>query len=260
MNAAAATRQCILLAEPEPSIRALFVTLLGLEGYATDQAMTLEEALAKVEGSLYDVVLTDAFRRPRQSPLLGAQQLAQRAYPTPVGLLTGWPVNQEEARRAGLAFVLQKPFELDGLLHHLTAQLTAAWSTEQQQQAQLVRRYLQALGQEDWAALRLLCTPDVVYAPLTPSLFTSERTIRGIEAYLAHAQEVLRHFPAFQIERVVVFHHPIRVVARYVASWQRAGGREREQIAGSATFLFRGERLQRIGVAVNTRLLQHLLA
>lgn len=41
---------------------------------------------------------------------------ADGAAPHPVGVLTGWSVSASVARQAGVAFVLEQPFDLDGLV------------------------------------------------------------------------------------------------------------------------------------------------
>jgi CheY-like chemotaxis protein len=259
MSASASNRQHILIAEPDRQIRELLSALLDMEGYETDQAGTLEEALAKVERHLYDIVLTDTFTAlPHQPRWSAAQQLRQRCHPIPVGLLTAWQVDQDEAAQAGFAFVLPKPFDIDDLVRRITDRINPLLPPEQQQQAQLIRRYLRALSDGDWAAIRALCTEDVDYYPLTRSVFTTEREIKGIEAYLAYAQAARSRLSNFQIEGVVIFHHPMGLVARYVCSWQGKRS-QRQWIAGSVMCRFRGERIHQIGVALNTHLLQHLL-
>ncbi len=216
MSASASNGRSTLIAEHDRQIRVLLAALLRMKGYETDQAETLTEALDKVEQRIYDVVLTDSFAMPASQRLSAARQLAQRCHPTPVGLLTGWQIDPEEAAQAGVAFVLQKPFDIDELVRRIAGRFNPRLAPEQQQQAQ---SYLQALNDGDWAAIRTLCTPDVGYYPLTKSVFTHERQIKGIEAYLAFAQQSRRRLPAFQIEGVVVFHHPKGLVARYVSSW-----------------------------------------
>lgn len=175
-----------------------------------------------------------------------------------MGLLADWPFETQEAERAGLAFALQKPVELDELLHHIAACLTPPWSLGHQQQAQILTRYLLALSSGDWATVRALCVPDVRYSSRSWSVLMPERAIQGIEAYLAAVQAARRRLPGFQMTRMRIFQQPTGPVARYVASWQGPGS-ERHRIAGSVTCRFRGDRIAHISVALNMRLLHRLL-
>lgn len=258
MNAAASGRCRILIVERDRQIRTLLATLLQFHGYESEEAATLEEALERVDGYLYDFVLTDLFGTTTQPRLEAVKHLQQRCHPTPVGILTGWQINQDEVERAGFAFALQKPFDLDVVLHRIAGYLNAAFTPEQQQQAQVIRRYLQALSTGDWGTLRSLCTEDVGYSALTKSAFTSEREIKGIEAYLAYARMVRRRLPDVQLEHVIIFQHPKGLIARYATSFTAPNGTP-QYLAGSLICRFRGERLSLIGFAQNTQRLRAVL-
>lgn len=258
MSASASNRQRILIAEHDRQVRELLATLLHMEGYEPDQAETLEDALEKVDSQLYHVVLTDLFRLPNQPRLSTAQRLQQRCHPTPVGILTGWQVDQDEAKQAGFAFVLPKPFNIDELLERIAAQFNPPFSPAEEQQARIIRRSLQALSAGDWETMRRLLTPDVGYYPLTHSVFTLQREILGIEAYLAYAQLVRSNLPGFRIEQVVIFHHPTGLIARYRISWQGQDGK-RQHLAQSAVCRFRGAHITQIGVSQPTQRFRALL-
>lgn len=257
MSSLASSQPRVLVAQHDDALRDMLVAMLQLEGYATDKASSLEEACEKVDHELYDLILSDLFS-PSPPRLEAAKRLLQQCHPTPVGILTGWHLNQDEVEQVGFSFALQKPFDMDMLLQYIADSLNPPFSLEKQQQANIIRHYLQALSDGDWEALRVLCTVDVGYYPLTKSAFTDEREIKGIESYLAYAQSVRRRLPNFQIEQVVIFHHPTGLIARYVFRWQSKGG-PRQWMVGSVTCRFRGARISQIGDAVNTSLLCSLL-
>jgi CheY-like chemotaxis protein len=258
MSASASSGRHILLAEPDRSQSQMLATMLQLEGYSTEGAFSLEEALTRVDAYPYDLVLTDLFIIHPPPRLEAAQQLQRSCQPTPVGILTAWPLTTDEAAHEGFAFLLQRPFELDVLLERIAALLNPPFTPEQAQHTRLIRRHLEALSQGNWEVLRTLCTPDVGYYPLTGSLFALAREIRGIDAYLTYAQQVRSRLPDFRIERVVIFYHPLDIVARARVSWRGHDG-ARQGLTGSVICRFRGERIFQIGVSFNWHRLQALL-
>src|SRR5690348_2384144 len=137
MRAAESISHRILIAETDQQIRQLLAQLLQLEGYETDEATTLDGALAKLNERLYDLVLTDLFAPPARPHLDGARQLRALCHPTPVGILTSLRVDQRDIERAGFAFVVPKPFDIDVLLHRIADRLNPMFTPEQQQQTVL---------------------------------------------------------------------------------------------------------------------------
>lgn len=258
MLASASNGHRILIAEEDHQIRDLLTQLLHLEGYETDEAATLDAALTKVDEHIYDVVLTDLFGPVPKPSLDGIRRLQEHCHPIPVGILTGWGVDQEEIERAGFAFVMPKPFDIDVVLRKVADLLNPAFTPAQHQQAQLIRRYLKALSQGDWEGLRALCIPTLRYYLLTRSAFTTERGFVGFERFLDYARLVYQRLPGFQIEHAVIFQHSKGLIARYNLSWQKSEG-QRRWITGSMVCHFRGERISQIGEALNTNLLRKLL-
>ena len=249
----------ILIAEQDHSIRDLITTLLHSEGYETDEATTLPEALERIEENAYDLVLADLLTTKMQPPtLVHVQQLRQRCHPTPVGVVTGWRIEPKAARHAGFAFFLEKPFDLDVLLQRIAGSLNPPFTAEQAQHAQVIRRALQALSAGDWETLRALCTPTMCYYLLTRSAFSPERALIGIDAYLAYAQLLRSSLPGFQINYVAIFQHPKGLITRYQTNWQAPGG-EWLHYSSSAICRFQGERISQIGVAQPRALVQALV-
>src|SRR5689334_18108653 len=112
----------ILVVEHDPSLSDLLVATLRLGHYTPDVAASLEEAHGKVDQELYDLVLTDLFS-PFPPQLEAIEPLQQHCFPTPIGIVSGWRIGRAEAERAGFAFVVEKPFELDALLDQIAAHL-----------------------------------------------------------------------------------------------------------------------------------------
>ena len=50
---------CILVVDDEPLVAAIMADSLGLEGYEVETAKNGREALAKIEGRSYDLILSD---------------------------------------------------------------------------------------------------------------------------------------------------------------------------------------------------------
>lgn len=253
----------ILIVEEDHQLGHLLADLLQLEGYQTEVATSLTEALSNIDGQLYDFVLTDLFATAPQARqghalLYTAHQVRQRCYPIPVGILTGWQIDPPAIERAGFAFALQKPFDIDLILHRIADYLNTPFSPEQQQQAQLLRRFLRAVSMGDGETLRGLCVPGVCYYPLTRTPLTDARQILGLEAYLTYVQQLRQRLPELRFEHVIIVLHRARLIARYSMSWQGKGS-QRHWITGSVQCRFLGERISRIGEALPTKPLQELL-
>lgn len=258
MGTSASNRPRILVAEQDYALGDLLEMILQMEHYDTDVAPTLKDALAKLDDSLYDLVVTDLFVTRPPVRLDAARRLRRSCQPTPVGILTSWPVPPEEAERDGFAFVLPKPFDLNVLLERIAALLNKSFTPEQQQQTHIIKAFLEALSTGAWEMIRVLCTPDVGYYPLTRSVFTKAREIKGITAYLAFAQEALSRLPDFAIDQAVIFQQRKDLIARYRASW-RGSDDQRRGITGSMICRFRGERIFQIAVAQNRQRMLALL-
>lgn len=262
MNALTPARR-ILLVEAEPSHQILLATILQEDGYHAEAVSSLEAALSKVHTQLYDLVLMDlltetAPTRGDITHLHGALHLRQQCYPIPVGLLTAWQIDLAAAERAGFVFALRKPFDLDVVLRRIVDCLNAPFTPEQQQQAQVLRRFLESVSQGDEGALRRLCTPTVAFYPLTGSAFTQERAILGIDAYLAYVRLVHQRLLGFRLEHVAIFAHKGRLIARYLLSWLGLD-EQRQWVTGSVQCRFRGELIAQIGEALPTQWLREAL-
>jgi DNA-binding response OmpR family regulator len=153
----------ILLVEDDDAIRETLVLLLQDEGYQTQEATSVASALYLIEQATYDLILTDLFTHDPAAPLASALALREQAAPTPVAILSAWPANATDPEAADIAFIMSKPFDLDALLTAIAAALDAPLNPEDDQRAQVARRYFSALSSHDWDTLVNLCADDVTY-------------------------------------------------------------------------------------------------
>src|ERR1051326_4641435 len=177
----------LLLVEHDAAVRDLLQLFLTREGYAIALASTPLEALDLLEEQIFHLVLTDLFKTTEQNPFHAVEPLRDRAHPIPVGVITGWKVEDEAAKQRGFACLMYKPFDLDDLLTKIAACLNSPFSTEQARQAQVILAYFAALTARDWDALLACCREDVLYYLPGDSPFAG--TIRGKAAFRAYTEE-----------------------------------------------------------------------
>lgn len=116
----------LLLVEDDADLRDALLMLVTEEGYTAQEAGSQERALALVDAQVFDLILTDCLSNDGRDPLAGVAALRERAAPTPVGVMTGWPLSPEAVRAAGFAFLVTKPFDLDQLMLEIAAGVHAA--------------------------------------------------------------------------------------------------------------------------------------
>jgi DNA-binding response OmpR family regulator len=118
----------ILVVDDEPEIRLLLERALSNKGFSVDTAGDGEEALAKISGTLPDLVLLDAMlpkthgfevaRRVRSDP---------KTKGVPVIIMTavyrGWRFAQDARENYGAEDYVEKPFHLDDLHRRIEAVL-----------------------------------------------------------------------------------------------------------------------------------------
>ena len=114
----------LLIVEDEKSLRQATAERLAEHGFRVDQAGSGEEALEKLAGFAYDLVVTD-LRLPGMdgTDVIGA---ARKHYPHIIGIVvTGYGTVRAavEALKRGAADFITKPFQFDELLHVLSSAL-----------------------------------------------------------------------------------------------------------------------------------------
>src|ERR1051326_8285349 len=93
----------LLLVEHDADVRDLLYTFLAREDYAVSPAPAPPEALALAREHTFHLILTDLFKRPGQDPFASIDPLRAEVFPTPVVVMTGWNVAEEEIKARGFA-------------------------------------------------------------------------------------------------------------------------------------------------------------
>ncbi len=101
----------VLIVDDEKTVCNSCKKILTQAGYQVDMASSGEEALDKVRGNGFDVVITD-WRMPKMDGLEVARRVKQERPEVAVIIITGYPSveNSMEAIRSGVADYVTKPF------------------------------------------------------------------------------------------------------------------------------------------------------
>lgn len=107
----------ILVVDDEHSIRRTLREILEYEGYAVDEAVDGDEALAKLRDGRYDLVLLD-IKMPRRDGMEVLRALANEQPELPVVMISGHGTIETavEATRLGAFDFIEKPPDLNRLL------------------------------------------------------------------------------------------------------------------------------------------------
>lgn len=113
----------VLAIDDQEIIRDLLLNMFMGMGHEIRVCRSGEEGLAALDEASFDLVLTD-LGMPGMSGWEVAAAVKKRSPATPVILITGWGFNfaEEQVRKAGVDYVLTKPFRLE----HLTEVVEAA--------------------------------------------------------------------------------------------------------------------------------------
>jgi CheY-like chemotaxis protein len=242
MSSAAMTAPRLLLAEIDPVQLIIFREVLEEEGYSVTAAASLSASQAALDEQLFHLVLTDTFHQKGQPFLQNIGPLLAHASPTPVGVLTSWPVPEEMATQAGAAFLLHKPFELDDLMRAVQRELAPRPAVSRER---LVRAFFAALSQHDWARMERLCTPDLAVVSITAPPPEAPGARRGLLNNLPLLEKRLFALPETTIVAVQCFDSPLGLAARYLMHWHPRDDVE-HRLSGALHFRFQGERISQI--------------
>jgi signal transduction histidine kinase/ActR/RegA family two-component response regulator len=113
-----ATTRRILIVDDQPEVRELLADALAAHGHDIEQAVSGRQALERLAtGESVDLVLTD-LGMPDMTGWEVAEAVGQRWPHLPVGLITGWGARSDATleQRRSVAFIVAKPFTIDGLL------------------------------------------------------------------------------------------------------------------------------------------------
>lgn len=244
----------LLIVEDDRETRDVVLDLLAEEGYTVICAASLDEALAQVNNQVFDLVLADVVGWTADAPLQAVERLRDQAQPTPVSLLTSWNLHEEAVKAQGFVRLLKKPFDLADLLT-LVAELVARPLTpEQERQADVVRRYCEAIDAHDWQVCAALCREDARYYPTPNSIFDRKQEVIGRAALVEQLEYNAVVAPDIHYLSYSLYGRPEGIAVRYLATIGTPN--HRKQFAGSILFQVEGEQVVQIGYRLDAEHLQ----
>lgn len=205
----------LLIVEDDADSREMLALLLEAYGFRVATADRNKLARDQIKHTGFDLVIADLMV-DSMDPVVSwknLDELVELARPSPIGLLTSWPVRADQMRGRELAFVAAKPCSSETLLALVGRALSLPPLAPAQEHA--IRAYFQHIENRDFDALAEACTNDVTY-----SLPSGGETIVGREAFRAYS------VATFERYRDVTFViHEIRplprgAVARYTGTWR----------------------------------------
>jgi DNA-binding NtrC family response regulator len=118
-------RENVLVVDDEPDMRDALTAALRREGLCICTAANGVEALEKIQGQPFDLIVTDV-RMPRMGGLALLQELKRTSPTIPVIMMTGYGRIEDavEAMKAGAFDYLLKPFSLEDLKAVVTKALS----------------------------------------------------------------------------------------------------------------------------------------
>lgn len=113
----------VLIADDEPSIRAIIAQALHESGYDSDFACTADEEIARAAGNEYSVIITDNNMEDGRgnSGIYAIREIRKTDGKTPILFMTGNPSEQimAEAVSAGATETFYKPFRVSDVLERV---------------------------------------------------------------------------------------------------------------------------------------------
>ncbi len=256
MNTQENQPSAILVVEADQELQTVLSEVLIEEGYAVVTVASLEEASRQLDQGVFGLILADLFVGPSRDTFTPANLLRRRAWPTPMGLLsTTASISPEAARAAGFACVIPMPFDLVEFHCQVAEVLQQLFSPQQERQVAVVRRFLEALSEEDWNQVGALCTSDVLYHPPRSSNVTSAGRLYGRLALQEFGQAASRRYKMVSFNDLSIYARRNSLVARYTGNWTTTRG-ERLRLPATTLFRFTGDHIQQVGV--HTRLTKNV--
>ncbi len=117
----------LLIVDDEKNIRESMVRLLRTKGYDTEGAESGAEALQKIRGKSFDLLIMD-FRMPGMDGLETFRRAREFNPEIAVIMLTGYgtPERENEAMRLGVKKFVRKPITIDQLANVINDVLASA--------------------------------------------------------------------------------------------------------------------------------------
>jgi CheY-like chemotaxis protein len=249
----------ILVVERDQGIADLLVAFLKSEDYAPFLAASPEQALNRLNEQTFHLVLSDLFAENPRRLYTQARHLLRHRLLTPVGLMTGWPVDARAALRQGFAFHLQKPFDLDLLLAEIDACLHPPLTPEQERQLHAVERFMVALRTRNLEAMQGLLAEDITYYTPFQTLPATDSRPKGLASLVAYFWEIHPRYRNVTFDGFLFSPRPHGWGMRYCSHWPAPPGSS-HNLTGTLLFHFRKDRIHQIGLQWNDERLHLLLS
>jgi CheY-like chemotaxis protein len=241
----------LLIVEDDTDSLEMLALLLESYGFGVAVAPRNNVARAELVRGGFDLVIADLMVDSRDPAVSWRHidELVELAKPSPIGLLTSWPVKHEQIAQHGLVFALVKPCTSEVLLDRVGSILASPRLSAEQEQA--IRSYFKHLEARDFDALAEVCTEDVVYR-----LPSSGETIVGRDAFRAHSVQTFDRFAGVAFDVHEIRPLPRGAIARYTGSWIEGG--QKKSVGGAVLFVLEDTRICEIGVRVDLARAQEL--
>lgn len=127
----------ILLVDDELAILLTLKAILEMNGFAVETAASAAEAKQKLNGSEYDMVITDMRMEAETSGYDVIHAARQQKYNPATAILTAYPTLGTEWQARGAQSLLVKPVNTPDLLRQIEALLVTHQDTKAQSQKQV---------------------------------------------------------------------------------------------------------------------------
>ena len=111
-------KERILLADGDEAVRKMLARVLESAGYVVLHANTPSQAASQLNSARPDLVLLD-IQSPDDDGWFACEAITHAAPSVPVIVITSWPNQSELALERGVAFLMEKPFDMSLLLQNI---------------------------------------------------------------------------------------------------------------------------------------------
>src|SRR6184192_1132969 len=124
----------ILLVDDELAILLTLKAILEINGFEVDTAASAKEAIARLSGNSYQMVITDMRMETETAGYDVIREAKKQDYDPAVAILTAFPLLGSDWKEEGADSMLVKPMNTNDLLRQLEALLIAHEDKRQERQ------------------------------------------------------------------------------------------------------------------------------
>ena len=195
---AALARRHVLVIDDEPAVLKAIEMMLGKKGFAVDTAPSARDALALLDTTRFDVILTDIIM-PEVSGVELLRELRRHDLDVPVILMTAGPTLDSalEAIAYGAQQYLLKPVEPEALVLAV-GRAAALGELARMQRSALASRSEDALPYGDRATLEAVLTRafETIKVVFQPIVSMRGKSVVGYEALMRCDEALFAAYPA----------------------------------------------------------------